>query len=114
MESWETVGGDPEELALISRMTTILLKAKETIPKIEEFETLSTKHSIEDERKRLHSTYNILSEHLLQNLLSLDQIDCASKYLEARKARKESIKEVQGLLERVDTIKRAWEARAKP
>jgi len=50
-----------------------------------------------------------LSELLLQSLLRLDAVNCSDdQWEDARKERKAAVKEVQGLLDRLDS---AWRAR---
>lgn len=49
-----------------------------------------------------------LSENLLQGLLKLDSIEIPSGYTEARKERKEAVRKVQEVLDRVDAAKEGW------
>ncbi|GAA6007351.1 hypothetical protein JCM11491_003098 [Sporobolomyces phaffii] len=49
-----------------------------------------------------------LSEILLQGLLKLDSIEIPSGYENARKERKEAVKQVQDVLDRVDLAKEDW------
>ncbi|GAA5872993.1 hypothetical protein JCM16303_006908 [Sporobolomyces ruberrimus] len=49
-----------------------------------------------------------LSEILLQGLLKLDSIEIPSGYENARKERKEAVKQVQDVLDRVDRAKDEW------
>ena len=49
-----------------------------------------------------------LSENLLQGLLKLDSIEIPSGYTEARKERKEAVRKVQEVLDRVDGAKEGW------
>ncbi|GAA5871268.1 hypothetical protein JCM3774_000896 [Rhodotorula dairenensis] len=49
-----------------------------------------------------------LSENLLQGLLKLDSIEIPSGYSEARKERKEAVRRVQEVLDRVDRAKEGW------
>ena len=49
-----------------------------------------------------------LSEILLQGLLKLDSIEIPSGYENARKERKEAVKKVQDVLDRVDRAKEDW------
>lgn len=49
-----------------------------------------------------------LSENLLQGLLKLDSIEIPSGYTEARKDRKEAVRKVQEVLDRVDGAKDGW------
>ncbi|GAA5861114.1 hypothetical protein JCM1840_003085 [Sporobolomyces johnsonii] len=51
-----------------------------------------------------------LSEVLLQGLLKLDSIEIPSSYAEARKERKEAVRRVQSVLDRVDAAKEQWKA----
>lgn len=49
-----------------------------------------------------------LSEVLLQGLLKLDSIEIPSGYAEARRERKEAVRRVQEVLDRVDSAKEGW------
>jgi len=49
-----------------------------------------------------------LSEILLQGLLKLDSIEIPSGYEDARKERKEAVRQVQDVLDRVDRAKEDW------
>ncbi|BGP32791.1 hypothetical protein JCM10296v2_004575 [Rhodotorula toruloides] len=49
-----------------------------------------------------------LSEVLLQGLLKLDSIEIPSGYAEARRERKEAVRQVQEVLDRVDSAKEGW------
>lgn len=49
-----------------------------------------------------------LSENLLQGLLKLDSTEIPSGYTEARKERKEAVRRVQEVLDRVDAAKEGW------
>ncbi|GAA5992313.1 hypothetical protein JCM10908_000419 [Rhodotorula pacifica] len=49
-----------------------------------------------------------LSENLLQGLLKLDSIEIPSGYAEARKERKDAVRRVQEVLDRVDGAKEGW------
>ncbi|GAA6005687.1 BAG family molecular chaperone regulator [Rhodotorula paludigena] len=53
-------------------------------------------------------TLLFLSEVLLQGLLKLDAIEIPGGYADARKERKEAVKRVQGVLDRVDAAKEGW------
>ena len=52
-----------------------------------------------------------LSEILIQSLLKLDSFQISSDWTEARKARKEAVRKVQLLLDRVDSVKERMKAR---
>lgn len=51
-----------------------------------------------------------LSEGLLQLLLKLDSLDIPSTFMEARKARKEGVRKLQGALDRLDIAKEQFKA----
>lgn len=55
-------------------------------------------------------TLLFLSENLLQSLLRLDSIEIQSSYAAARAERKEAVKRVQGVLDRVDAAKEAMKS----
>lgn len=54
-----------------------------------------------------------LSELLIQSLLALDSFDIAPEWSEARQFRKAGVKKVQGLLDRVDSVKEGFEIEIK-
>lgn len=56
-------------------------------------------------QESLKHEYTRLGELLLQTLLRLDSFTPEGEWEEARKARKAAVKEIQGLLTRIDT---AW------
>ncbi|GAA6017230.1 hypothetical protein JCM8202_005955 [Rhodotorula sphaerocarpa] len=49
-----------------------------------------------------------LNENLLQGLLKLDSIEIPSGYAEARKERKEAVRRMQEVLDRVDSLREGW------
>lgn len=66
---------------------------------------------IEGEEKKAGPPPRILlylSEILLQGLLKLDSIEIPSGYEDARKERKEAVRQVQEVLDRVDRAKEDW------
>jgi len=68
-------------------------------------------HSIEQQKPSAHALdqeHKRLSELLLQSLLRLDAITADGGWEEARRERKGAVKEVQGLLDRLD---QGWEKR---
>lgn len=77
---------------------------RELLPSLTAFE-LSLNAPEEPSRESLKQEYTRLGELLLQTLLRLDSFTPEGDWEEARKARKEAVKEIQGLLTRIDT---AW------
>ncbi|KAK9899410.1 hypothetical protein P389DRAFT_168377 [Cystobasidium minutum MCA 4210] len=59
----------------------------------------------EGTEKEVHKQYLMVSEVLLQTLMKLDGFEIDSSWTEARKARKEAIRKVQGLLDQIDAAK---------
>ncbi|CAH7667226.1 hypothetical protein PPACK8108_LOCUS1625 [Phakopsora pachyrhizi] len=55
--------------------------------------------------KSVNDEFVFLSENLLQSLLKLDGVQIESDWSEARVARKEGVRAVQGLLDRLDGLK---------
>ncbi|KAF9113484.1 hypothetical protein BGX27_001496 [Mortierella sp. AM989] len=111
-----TTNGDPEEYALILRISGSLEKSKdfiaEYLPKYEaDAETyLSTKQvpfvmpTMPPARKKLHDQHGMMSENLLQSLLALDGVTCKPEFEIARVKRREAVKETQKLLDIIDAI----------
>ena len=62
-----------------------------------------------EQAKKEQQKHLYLSEMLLQTLLKLDGFEVDPRWTEARKVRKEGIKKVQGILDRVDAIKEGRE-----
>lgn len=79
----------------------------ELLPSVDNFlaslpnQTIAPEGSLDQEHKRL-------GELLLQSLLRLDAIHAESEWEQARKDRKAGVREVQALLDRLDT---GWKAR---
>lgn len=77
------------------------------LPSVDEFldslsnQTITSGDGLDQEHKRL-------GELLLQSLLRLDAIHAESEWEQARKDRKAGVREVQALLDRLDT---GWKAR---
>lgn len=81
---------------------------KSTIEKVEpSLETLNTVPASPEEKAKQKQNHLYLSEMLLQALLKLDGFEVDSKWTQARSARKEGIKKVQSILDRVDAAKDA-------
>ncbi|KAF9432376.1 hypothetical protein BGZ76_010892 [Entomortierella beljakovae] len=111
-----TTSGDPEEYALVLKISGSLEKSKEFIaeylPKYEaDAEVyLSAKPvpfvmpSMPPARKRLHEQHGVMSENLLQALLALDGVTCKAEFEAARIKRREAVKETQKLLDVIDAI----------
>jgi hypothetical protein len=107
----EQVGTVPErktEGHVVTQIETELGKVRTgLLPSVDEFlETLSNHaenpDSLDQEHKRL-------GELLVQSLLRLDAIQPESEWEQARKDRKAGVREVQALLDRLDT---GWKARS--
>jgi hypothetical protein len=64
--------------------------------------------------KEVHKTYLMVSEILLQTLMKLDGFEIESQWTEARKARKEGIRKVQELLDKVDAAKESRQSNGGP
>jgi len=77
---------------------------RELLPSLVAFET-SLDSPEKPPQESLKQEYTRLGELLLQTLLRLDSFAPEGDWEEARKARKAAVKEVQGLLTRIDT---AW------
>lgn len=117
----QTSTGDPEEYALVLRISTTVTTTQEKLmPKINAYEEAATRANgagKEGEgeavtaRKRLQDTHNLLSELLLQSLFSLDGIECPAGFEEARRRRKEAVKTIQGWQDRVDKITSTWKSK---
>ena len=65
-------------------------------------------HTAGDNKAFMDREHLRLGELLLQSLLRLDGINAESEWQDARRERKESVREVQGLLDRLDG---AWQNR---
>ncbi|ORZ14341.1 hypothetical protein BCR41DRAFT_306808, partial [Lobosporangium transversale] len=112
-----TTNGDPEEYALILRISELQEKSKkfmsEHCPKYEaEVESyLSSKPEpfvmsagMPPARKRLHDLHGMMSENLLQSLLAIDGVTCPFDFEIARVKRREAVKETQKLLDHIDAF----------
>ncbi|KAG0248903.1 hypothetical protein BG011_009798 [Mortierella polycephala] len=111
-----TTNGDPEEYALIFRISGSLEKSKdfvsEYLPKYEqEVESyLASKPgpfamaAMPPGRKKLHDLHGMMSECLLQSLLALDGVTCQPEFEVARVKRRGAVKETQRLLDVIDAI----------
>lgn len=73
-------------------------------PDLQGLFSLPIEQARQEKQKHLY-----LSEMLLQTLLKLDGFEVDPRWTEARKVRKEGIKKVQGILDRVDAIKEGRE-----
>lgn len=112
----QTTNGDPEEYALVLRISGSLQKSKdfvaEYLPKYEEEEKAYMASELvpfkmpdmPPARKRLHDLHGMMSENLLQSLLALDGVVCQPEFEVARVKRREAVKETQKLLDVIDAI----------
>jgi len=73
-------------------------------PDLQGLFSLPIEQARQEKQKHLY-----LSEMLLQTLLKLDGFEVDRRWTEARRVRKEGIKKVQGILDRVDAIKEGRE-----
>jgi hypothetical protein len=80
------------------------LMHRELLPSLIAFEA-SLSATEKSSQESLKQEYTRLGELLLQTLLRLDSFTPEGEWEEARKARKAAVKEIQGLLTRIDT---AW------
>ncbi|KAI1295086.1 hypothetical protein EDD11_007979 [Mortierella claussenii] len=112
-----TTNGDPEEYALILRISGSLDKTKdfvsEYLPKyeVEAEQYLASKPAafimsagMPPARKKLYDLHGMMSENLLQSLLALDGVTCKPEFEVARVKRREAVKETQKLLDVIDAI----------
>ncbi|KAF8937653.1 hypothetical protein BGZ58_002354 [Dissophora ornata] len=111
-----TTNGDPEEYALILRISGSLQKSKdfvvEHLPKyVEESAAYHASkpapfsmQAMPPPRKKLHDLHGMMSENLLQSLLALDGVTCKPEFEVARVKRREAVKETQKLLDVIDAI----------
>jgi len=107
----EQVGAAPErktEKHVITQIVSELDKVRtELLPSVDEFlDSLSNRAIIPGDG--LDQEHRRLGELLLQSLLRLDAIHAESEWEQARKDRKAGVREVQALLDRLDT---SWKAR---
>lgn len=90
---------EPKVVAQIQAIVTNTLeKLKEPIENVLHPQASSTDREVNKE-------YLMVSEVLLQALMKLDGFEVDSSWTEARKARKEAINQVQGLLDKIDAAK---------
>ncbi|KAG0205976.1 hypothetical protein BGX28_002526 [Mortierella sp. GBA30] len=111
-----TTNGDPEEYALILRISGSLEKSRDFLSEyLSKYEQdvdlyLASKpasfsmQSMPPARKKLHDVHGMLSENLLQSLLALDGVTCKPDFEVARVKRREAVKETQKLLDVIDVI----------
>ncbi|CAO3573312.1 unnamed protein product [Mortierella alpina] len=111
-----TTNGDPEEYALILRISGMLEKTRdflsEHLPVYEQAVDayLLSKPApfsmqvMPAPRKKLHDLHGMLSENLLQSLLALDGVTCKPDFEVARVKRREAVKETQKLLDIIDAL----------
>ena len=86
-----------DEGTLVGRIQSLRQAAAEKLlPKVEALEASPPA----DPRE-----YGFVSEALMKELLSLDAIEVRPDYTQARQARKEAVKQLQGALDRVDGAK---------
>lgn len=79
-------------------------------PDVDAFLSLLLPEAKESKHTDLVQEHNRLGELLLQSLLRLDAIIAEGEWDEARKERKNAVREVQGLLDRLDG---GWRSRTK-
>ena len=106
----EQVGTVPErktEKHVITQIETELDKVRTgLLPSVDKFlESLSSNTAIPGDS--LDQEHTRLGELLLQSLIRLDAIHAESEWEQARKDRKAGVREVQALLDRLDT---EWKA----
>lgn len=103
-----TTSGNPEEHALLTRISAPLRKATDVLlPQIDAYETAAANPPDPADaagRKKLTDTHNKLSEQLMQQLLTLDGIAFPPEFETARQKRREAVRAVQGYLDRLDRI----------
>ncbi|KAG0308766.1 BAG molecular chaperone regulator 1 [Dissophora globulifera] len=122
-----TTNGDPEEYALILRISGSLEKSRDSVSEFlpryreetdaylasSEKPTASkgagaagpvTLQNMSPPRKKLHDLHGTMSESLLQSLLVLDGVTCKPEFEVARVKRREAVKETQKLLDVIDAI----------
>jgi len=107
-------GSDPSshpqrntEQAVISQIQSEIEKVRSTLtPSLNKFLDVIAVPSQGDDVDQEHGR---LGELLLQSLLRLDAITAEGEWEQARKERKAGVREVQSLLDRLDS---AWKARA--
>ncbi|KAL0081688.1 hypothetical protein J3Q64DRAFT_1643375, partial [Phycomyces blakesleeanus] len=108
----QTASGNPEEYGLIIRINKVLDKiGLELIHEVDMFEAIiASLEYFEDEheKKRLYDQGSLLSEQLMQGLITLDGVDCPSQFDTARQRRREGVRISQELLDRVDCSKTAF------
>ncbi|RUS28576.1 hypothetical protein BC938DRAFT_481723, partial [Jimgerdemannia flammicorona] len=113
-----TTTGNPEEHALLTRISATLSKATTVLlPQIDTYEQAALNSPpVTDTvaRKRLTDTHNMLSEQLMQLLLQLDGIAFAPEFEAARQKRREAVRTVQGFLDRLDRITAALKSGGAP
>ncbi|RUS12516.1 hypothetical protein BC937DRAFT_87672, partial [Endogone sp. FLAS-F59071] len=103
-----TASGNPEEHALLTRISAPLRKATDVLlPQIDAYETAAANPPDPADaagRKKMTDTHNLLSEQLMQQLLTLDGIAFPPEFETARQKRREAVRAVQGYLDRLDRI----------
>ncbi|KAI9273610.1 hypothetical protein BY458DRAFT_508333 [Sporodiniella umbellata] len=102
----QVASGNPEEYALVQRITKIMdTLSKGTEQELSELELALEKTSEEEEKKKLNDKRIYLSEKIMQCLISLDSVECPFEFETARQQRRESVRYSQQLLGRVDKVK---------
>lgn len=107
----EQIDAAPErktETHVIAQIESELGKVRTSLlPSVDQFlESLSNHTAVPGDS--LDQEHKRLGELLLQSLLRLDAIHAESEWEQARKDRKAGVREVQALLDRLDT---GWKAR---
>ena len=95
---------------LLTQISETVKKVNETIvPDIESYERRVkefVRHPQEaKEQKKLGDYGTYLSEQLMQLLFDFDGIMCGPEFEQARRQRKEGVRQCQALLDKVDSIK---------
>jgi BAG domain len=101
------------EQAVISQIQSEIDKVRSTlIPSLNKLlDVIAMPHRADDHppTDAIEQEHSRLGELLLQSLLRLDAITAEGEWEQARKERKAGVREVQSLLDRLDS---AWKARA--
>ncbi|ORY95488.1 hypothetical protein BCR43DRAFT_564371 [Syncephalastrum racemosum] len=105
----ETASGNPEEYGLVRRIAEVVepLQAQ-FIAEIDSFVAMVQQYKQVDapltdtDKKRLQDSGIYLSEKLMQALIKLDGVECPFEFETARQRRREGVRYVQRLLDRVD------------
>lgn len=105
----ETASGNPEEYGLVRRIADIVeplqaqfvTKIDSFVATVQQYKQAGTPLNDAD-KKGLQDNGIYLSETLMQALIKLDGVECPFEFETARQRRREGVRYVQRLLERVD------------